>query len=170
MLFSTSLKNFLTKNCSLFPDCVIWMSLCLFCCLLINCTVKGIKKTQHWKILSNLFPPTKTFLSCSMAFLSTFHTIVLCLVDQQYPAPPPPPPPPPPPMFGCHNPSESCSSSQALLLRNYNRYSQSSSHAVVLSLLASLCWLMIFKERKLSLILRCEPKSDRLDPGSLSLG
>ncbi|XP_070766196.1 WT1 transcription factor b isoform X11 [Enoplosus armatus] len=33
-------------------------------------------------------------------------------VDQQYPAPPP--------MFGCHNPSESCPSSQALLLRNYN--------------------------------------------------
>ncbi|XP_075879865.1 WT1 transcription factor b isoform X3 [Nelusetta ayraudi] len=40
------------------------------------------------------------------------------LVDQQYPAPPPPPPPPP--MFGCHNPSESCPSSQSLLLRNYN--------------------------------------------------
>uniref|UniRef100_A0A671VKU7 WT1 transcription factor b n=1 Tax=Sparus aurata TaxID=8175 RepID=A0A671VKU7_SPAAU len=34
------------------------------------------------------------------------------IVDQQYPAPPP--------MFGCHNPSESCPSSQALLLRNYN--------------------------------------------------
>ncbi|XP_056268598.1 WT1 transcription factor b isoform X5 [Pseudoliparis swirei] len=34
------------------------------------------------------------------------------IVDQQYPAPPP--------MFGCHNPSESCQSSQALLLRNYN--------------------------------------------------
>ncbi|XP_071385827.1 Wilms tumor protein homolog isoform X10 [Centroberyx affinis] len=33
-------------------------------------------------------------------------------VDQQYPAPPP--------MFGCHNPTESCPSSQALLLRNYN--------------------------------------------------
>uniref|UniRef100_A0A8C2WKF5 WT1 transcription factor b n=1 Tax=Cyclopterus lumpus TaxID=8103 RepID=A0A8C2WKF5_CYCLU len=33
------------------------------------------------------------------------------IVDQ-YPAPPP--------MFGCHNPSESCPSSQALLLRNYN--------------------------------------------------
>ncbi|XP_069549489.1 WT1 transcription factor b isoform X7 [Brachyistius frenatus] len=33
-------------------------------------------------------------------------------VDQQYPAPNP--------MFGCHNPSESCPSSQALLLRNYN--------------------------------------------------
>ncbi|XP_045887389.1 Wilms tumor protein homolog [Micropterus dolomieu] len=32
------------------------------------------------------------------------------IVDQQYPAPPP--------MFGCHNPSESCPSSQALLLRN----------------------------------------------------
>ncbi|XP_069029893.1 WT1 transcription factor b isoform X4 [Embiotoca jacksoni] len=38
------------------------------------------------------------------------------IVDQQYPAPNP--------MFGCHNPSESCPSSQALLLRNYN-----SSHA-----------------------------------------
>ncbi|KAJ4946901.1 hypothetical protein JOQ06_008944 [Pogonophryne albipinna] len=38
------------------------------------------------------------------------------IVDQQYPAPPP--------MFGCHNPSESCPSSQALLLRNY-----SSAHA-----------------------------------------
>ncbi|XP_026176250.1 WT1 transcription factor b isoform X1 [Mastacembelus armatus] len=35
------------------------------------------------------------------------------IVDQQYPAPPPP-------MFGCHSPSESCPSSQALLLRNYN--------------------------------------------------
>ncbi|KAL3065349.1 WT1 transcription factor b isoform X2 [Trematomus bernacchii] len=34
------------------------------------------------------------------------------IVDQQYPAPPP--------MFGCHNPSESCPSSQALLLRNYS--------------------------------------------------
>ncbi|XP_041841429.1 WT1 transcription factor b isoform X4 [Melanotaenia boesemani] len=34
------------------------------------------------------------------------------IVDQQYPAPNP--------MFGCHNPSESCPSSQALLLRNYN--------------------------------------------------
>ncbi|CAK6954967.1 WT1 transcription factor b isoform X3 [Scomber scombrus] len=34
------------------------------------------------------------------------------IVDQQYPAPPP--------MFGCHNPSETCPSSQALLLRNYN--------------------------------------------------
>lgn len=34
--------------------------------------------------------------------------------DQQYPAPPP--------MFGCHPPSENCPSSQALLLRNYNRY------------------------------------------------
>uniref|UniRef100_G3PU57 WT1 transcription factor b n=1 Tax=Gasterosteus aculeatus aculeatus TaxID=481459 RepID=G3PU57_GASAC len=34
------------------------------------------------------------------------------IVDQQYTAPPP--------MFGCHNPSESCPSSQALLLRNYN--------------------------------------------------
>ncbi|XP_041821034.1 WT1 transcription factor b isoform X5 [Chelmon rostratus] len=34
------------------------------------------------------------------------------IVDQQYPAPPP--------MFGCHNPSESCPNSQALLLRNYN--------------------------------------------------
>ncbi|XP_071385818.1 Wilms tumor protein homolog isoform X2 [Centroberyx affinis] len=34
------------------------------------------------------------------------------MVDQQYPAPPP--------MFGCHNPTESCPSSQALLLRNYN--------------------------------------------------
>ncbi|CAB1430769.1 unnamed protein product [Pleuronectes platessa] len=34
------------------------------------------------------------------------------IVDQQYG--------PPPPMFGCHNPSESCPSSQALLLRNYN--------------------------------------------------
>ncbi|XP_062277771.1 WT1 transcription factor b isoform X2 [Scomber scombrus] len=39
------------------------------------------------------------------------------IVDQQYPAPPP--------MFGCHNPSETCPSSQALLLRNYN----SSGHA-----------------------------------------
>ncbi|KAM4593430.1 WT1 transcription factor b isoform 3-T3 [Odontesthes bonariensis] len=34
------------------------------------------------------------------------------IVDQQYPAPNP--------MFGCHNPSEPCPSSQALLLRNYN--------------------------------------------------
>ncbi|KAF3686342.1 Wilms tumor protein -like protein A [Channa argus] len=34
------------------------------------------------------------------------------IVDQQYPAPPP--------MFGCHNPTESCPSSPALLLRNYN--------------------------------------------------
>ncbi|XP_029983133.1 WT1 transcription factor b isoform X2 [Sphaeramia orbicularis] len=34
------------------------------------------------------------------------------IVDQQYPAPPP--------MFGCHSPPESCPSSQALLLRNYN--------------------------------------------------
>ncbi|XP_029904568.1 WT1 transcription factor b isoform X3 [Myripristis murdjan] len=34
------------------------------------------------------------------------------MVDQQYPAPPP--------MFSCHNPSDSCPSSQALLLRNYN--------------------------------------------------
>ncbi|XP_076003143.1 WT1 transcription factor b isoform X3 [Genypterus blacodes] len=34
------------------------------------------------------------------------------MVDQQYSAPPP--------MFGCHNPPESCPSSQALLLRNYN--------------------------------------------------
>ncbi|KAM7406238.1 hypothetical protein PAMP_000626 [Pampus punctatissimus] len=34
------------------------------------------------------------------------------IVEQQYPAAPP--------MFGCHNPSESCPSSQALLLRNYN--------------------------------------------------
>ncbi|XP_047435722.1 WT1 transcription factor b isoform X3 [Mugil cephalus] len=34
------------------------------------------------------------------------------IVDQQYPAPNP--------MFGCHSPSESCPSSQALLLRNYN--------------------------------------------------
>ncbi|XP_071385823.1 Wilms tumor protein homolog isoform X7 [Centroberyx affinis] len=36
------------------------------------------------------------------------------MVDQQYPAPPP--------MFGCHNPTESCPSSQALLLRNYNSH------------------------------------------------
>ncbi|KAM7423978.1 hypothetical protein PAMA_000370 [Pampus argenteus] len=34
------------------------------------------------------------------------------IVEQQYPAAPP--------VFGCHNPSESCPSSQALLLRNYN--------------------------------------------------
>ncbi|KAM4602499.1 WT1 transcription factor b isoform 2-T2 [Polymixia lowei] len=34
------------------------------------------------------------------------------MADQQYPAPPP--------MFGCHNPSDSCPNSQALLLRNYN--------------------------------------------------
>uniref|UniRef100_A0A8P4KII6 WT1 transcription factor b n=1 Tax=Dicentrarchus labrax TaxID=13489 RepID=A0A8P4KII6_DICLA len=34
------------------------------------------------------------------------------IVDQQYPAPPS--------MFGCHNPAETCPSSQALLLRNYN--------------------------------------------------
>uniref|UniRef100_A0A4W5Q0T7 Wilm's tumour protein N-terminal domain-containing protein n=1 Tax=Hucho hucho TaxID=62062 RepID=A0A4W5Q0T7_9TELE len=34
--------------------------------------------------------------------------------DQQFPAPPP--------MFGCHPPSENCPTSQALLLRNYNRY------------------------------------------------
>ncbi|KAK0136955.1 Wilms tumor B [Merluccius polli] len=35
------------------------------------------------------------------------------MAEQQYSAPPP--------MFGCHNPSESCPNSQALLLRNYNR-------------------------------------------------
>ncbi|XP_028292188.1 WT1 transcription factor b isoform X2 [Gouania willdenowi] len=34
------------------------------------------------------------------------------IVDQQFPGPNP--------MFGCHNPSEACPSSQALLLRNYN--------------------------------------------------
>ncbi|XP_069029894.1 WT1 transcription factor b isoform X5 [Embiotoca jacksoni] len=39
------------------------------------------------------------------------------IVDQQYPAPNP--------MFGCHNPSESCPSSQALLLRNYNSHATS---------------------------------------------
>ncbi|KAG7270917.1 hypothetical protein CRUP_025668 [Coryphaenoides rupestris] len=37
--------------------------------------------------------------------------------QQQYPAPPP--------MFGCHNPSDSCPSSQALLLRNYNSHAPS---------------------------------------------
>ncbi|XP_038162618.1 WT1 transcription factor b isoform X3 [Cyprinodon tularosa] len=40
------------------------------------------------------------------------------IVEQQYPAPNP--------MFGCHSPSESCPSNQALLLRNYN----SNSHAL----------------------------------------
>ncbi|KAJ3593037.1 hypothetical protein NHX12_005375, partial [Muraenolepis orangiensis] len=34
------------------------------------------------------------------------------MAEQPYPAPPP--------MFGCHNPSDSCPNSQALLLRNYN--------------------------------------------------
>lgn len=100
--------------------------------------------------------------SSHLLFKSTFFfflTFVLCLVDQQYPAPPPPPPPP---MFGCHNPSESCSGSQALLLRNYNRYSRPSLHAIILSFSASLRWQfvtrtrrppVIFKKRELSLIL-----------------
>uniref|UniRef100_UPI0037E75D9D WT1 transcription factor b isoform X8 n=1 Tax=Semicossyphus pulcher TaxID=241346 RepID=UPI0037E75D9D len=39
------------------------------------------------------------------------------IVEQQYPAPPP--------MFSCHNPPESCPSSQALLLRNYNSHAAS---------------------------------------------
>lgn len=46
--------------------------------------------------------------------LSIMLKLFFFLVEQQYPAPPP--------MFGCHNPPESCPNSQALLLRNYNRY------------------------------------------------
>lgn len=129
------------------------MSLYLIYCLLVKLLGKLIDSFHPWRL----------FLSCSVAFLSTYHTIVLCLVDQQYPAPPPPPPPPPP-MFGCHNPSESCSSSQALLLRNYNRYSQPSSrhHPYIVNLSAGITGLetrrppMIFKERELSLILCCK--------------
>ncbi len=37
-------------------------------------------------------------------------------------------------MFGCHNPSDSCPSSQALLLRNYNRYSFLFLHALIVAL------------------------------------
>lgn len=48
------------------------------------------------------------------------------LVDQQFPAPNP--------MFGCHNPSDSCPSSQALLLRNYNRYNNLSLYEFVFAL------------------------------------
>lgn len=47
----------------------------------------------------------------------------VCLTgEQQYPVPPP--------VYGCHTPSDSCTSSQALLLRNpYNRYHTNTSTA-----------------------------------------
>ncbi|XP_056134117.1 WT1 transcription factor b isoform X5 [Lampris incognitus] len=59
---------------------------------------------------------TPSHHSPQLSSLSFKHEDTLAMqtnmAEQQYPAPPP--------MFGCHNPPESCPSSQALLLRNYN--------------------------------------------------
>ncbi|XP_077376144.1 WT1 transcription factor b isoform X3 [Festucalex cinctus] len=69
------------------------------------------------------YPHTASHHTPQLSSLSFKHEDTLSppnnIVDQQYP-PPHPPPPPAPPVFGCHNPAESCPSSQALLLRNYN--------------------------------------------------
>lgn len=67
--------------------------------------------------------------SISLSFDNIY--ILLYAVDQQYPAPPP--------VFGCHNPSETCPSSQALLLRNYNRYNYLSLHAFIITVFDSSC-------------------------------
>ncbi|XP_034017431.1 WT1 transcription factor b [Thalassophryne amazonica] len=59
---------------------------------------------------------TPSHLSPQLSSLSFKHEDSVSppnsMVDQQFSAPPP--------MFGCHSASESCPSSQALLLRNYN--------------------------------------------------
>lgn len=101
---------------SLFFWIVGWMKQAVGICLLLG------KGTVFWHLINKqlIYNEDKTgrFMDTEKkkVFFSSifFFCIFLCSVDQQYPAPPP--------MFGCHNPSESCPSSQALLLRNYNRY------------------------------------------------